>query len=401
MPEESTSADSEAGPSSTSPTPQTPAQSTDTPLPAPLTSDPIFLHSPYEDPEIYNFPPTTDPDFEFVLAHEVEQAQHGMTPFTPAPFSKTLVGLAELGVLSPDLPNLATPSRSHRTFSTNFQPFDLSAAMLQDDGDAPVAGPSRSRDTQARHQRADDEMIEAEPPRTTSRFDFARQSTHTPHSYSRGQSPFAMRTASGAGGAAGDWGAGPGLTRQQQQQQMFEEHMAAARLQQQQHTGDSRSPAPSTHTNAGALASFVGSYGSEWSQGLGQGSTQDLGSPARLDGRMSQLSMGRQHQGRNDENGAGAGYTDPVIAQYGPGPGPGPQRLFSPESSIHEEYHPHPSHSQQQQHQQQQSQYTPLHQNFYQQHQQQQARTHSPTPVSINPHCMSPPVHTSRQWSYG
>lgn len=385
MPEESTSAESEAGPSSGSPAPQTPSQPSEPPLPAPLTSEPIFVHSPYEEPEIISFPTTIDPNFEFLLGLDLGDASlSGASVFTPTPFSKISVGLAELGVLSTELPDFYTASRTEPFHSSNFHPFDLSSSLHDDEEDTSMAGPSRTRETTARpmqreHER-EEELEEQEPPRTTSRFDFARQQSHTPQSFSRGQSPFALRSH----GTGSDWGMGmsrqplPQQHQQQQQQyhpqnqqhqqQMMEEHLIAQR-QQQQHTGESRL--------AQQVASFVGSYSSDWSQGQG---SEYIGSPIRLDGRMSQLSLGRPGQNQNQQN---------QREEYDATPYPpsGPQRLFSPESSIHEDQHYHPSHSQH-------SQYTPLHQNFYQQQQQQQQSQQQtrtpppgPGPVSINPHC--------------
>lgn len=457
MPEETMSADSEAGPSSGSPAPQTPVQPTEPSLPAPLTSEPIFVHSPYEEPDFFPFPTTIDPDFEFVLGLDLSgdgDSQANMSTFTPTPFSKTLMGLAELGVLSTDLPDYQTP---HRLYTDSFQPFDLSSSLPEDDDDDARGGLDEDDDMDREDEDEEDERLRAgpsrrnrnlqreddrgllstpqnredqemEPPRTTSRFDFARQSSsHTPHSYSRGQSPFTMRTASGMGGGVGvgDWGMS--ASRQMTHQQLLEEqligggglaqrqhqHQHQQQQQQAQHTGDSRAS-----TLAQQVASFVGSgsYGSstggqqEWnpihSQSQSQSQTHSqgqgseyMGSPIRLDGRMSQLSLGRpsthahthglghgnasqQQQQQHGNHSQGQGQRDDYehISQYG-----GPQRLFSPESSIHEDQHYHPH----QQQSQQQSQYTPLHQNFYQQQQQQQqqARGQSPVPMSINPHC--------------
>jgi CCR4-NOT transcription complex subunit 4 len=281
------SADSEAGPSSASPAPQTPSVAADTALPAPLRSDPIIVHSPYDEPEIYTFP-TSDPDFEFVLGLDTNDEydyQAPNSPFTPTPFSKTLVGLAELGIWSPTLPVVDNSARQGM-FRSTFQPFDLS-----NDTPTAVAGPSRTRpETPPREQ-------EEEQPRTTSRFDFARQALpqqapQSPYSTSRGQSPFAIRRSH----LENDWapptplGILNGGRTMQQQHQQFEEQLVAQR-QQSQHTGDSRASA-----FAQQVASFVGSYGSSTGQdwGQGQGQQEHVGSPGvRIDGRMSGLSMGR------------------------------------------------------------------------------------------------------------
>ena len=295
MPEESISADSEAGPSSASPTPQTPSVAADNILPAPLRSDPIVVHSPYDEPEIYMFP-TSDPDFEFVLGLDTNEDydyQAPNSPFTPTPFSKTLVGLAELGIWSPTLP--VVESSRQGMFRSTFQPFDMS-----NDTPTAIAGPSRTR-----NQTPVQEEEEEEQPRTTSRFDFARQAQQpqSPYSTSRGQSPFALRRSHLD---QGDWAPPTPLAilnggrqmqpqpqSQSQQHQQFEEQLVAQR-QQSQHTGDSRASAL-----AQQVASFVGSYGSstDWghSQGQGQGQQEHVGSPGvRIDGRISGLSMGRQ-----------------------------------------------------------------------------------------------------------
>jgi CCR4-NOT transcription complex subunit 4 len=305
MPEETNSGDSEAGPSSASPAPRTPVQTAEDDLPAPLRSDPIVVHSPYDEPEIYTFP-TSDPDFEFVLGLESTEFydyQSPSSPFTPTPFSKTLVGLAELGIWSPTLPVVDPSTRPpHAGFRSSFQPFDMN---MSNDTPMAVAGPSRTRDEPVEE--------EDEPRRTTSRFDFARQNhNYTPnsfHSASRGQSPFALRRTN-LNEQTNDWAPpnpmgmsmGMGNSRQMQQQhQQFEEQLVAQR-QQSQHTGDSRASA-----FAQQVASFVGSYGSssgpEWgqaqaqaqAQAQGQGQAEHTGSPGvRIDGRMSGLSMGRQ-----------------------------------------------------------------------------------------------------------
>lgn len=277
MPEESISADSEAGPSSASPAPQTPSVATDSALPAPLRSDPIIVHSPYDEPEIYTFP-ASDPDFEFVLGldtNETYDYQAPNSPFTPTPFSKTLVGLAELGIWSPTLPVVDSPRQP--MFRSSFQPFDMNS-----DTPTAVAGPSRTRP-----ETPPPVEEEEEQPRTTSRFDFARQAINqtpqSPYSTSRGQSPFTLRRSQLE---QNDWAPPTPLAmlnggrQMQQQHQAFEEQLVAQR-QQSQHTGDSRASA-----FAQQISSFVGSYGSsnDWGQG------QDVGSPGvRIDGRMSGL----------------------------------------------------------------------------------------------------------------
>ena len=179
--EESLSAESEAGPSSSSPAPQTPARDTGTIPPSPLTGEPIFVHSPYEEPRIFSFP-TSDPGFAFVLGiddDEVQRRQAQAGGYQPSPFSKTLVGLAELGVLSPELPQF-TGLQPNETpnFTGCFQPFDSCSDEDVRDVDASA---QTSRPTGSMQQ---------DGPRTTSRFEFARNISG---STSRGQSPFAMR----------------------------------------------------------------------------------------------------------------------------------------------------------------------------------------------------------------
>jgi hypothetical protein len=282
MPEESISADSEAGPSSASPAPQTPSVAADNALPAPLRSDPIIVHSPYDEPEIYTFP-ASDPDFEFVLgldSNETYDYQAPNSPFTPTPFSKTLVGLAELGIWSPTLPVVESPRQP--TFRSSFQPFDMN-----NDTPTAVAGPSRTRP-----ETPPPVEEEEEQPRTTSRFDFARQAINqtpqSPYSTSRGQSPFTLRRSHLE---QNDWAPPTPLAmlnggrQMQQQHQAFEEQLV--QRQQPQHTGDSRASA-----FAQQISSFVGSYGSSNDWGQGQ---DHVGSPGvRIDGRMSGLSMGNR-----------------------------------------------------------------------------------------------------------
>lgn len=168
---ESISTESEAGPSTTTPPLQTPARSGEQP-PAPLTSDPIIVHSPFEEPRISYFP-LSDPAFAFSLGLDDQEVAktHAQTRYQPSPFSKTLIDLAELGVLLPEDPELSGPLPQDRTFSGIFQPFDtdLDAIDLAQDESA--------------------EVEEVDGPRTSSRFDFARPSSAS----HRGQSPFTMR----------------------------------------------------------------------------------------------------------------------------------------------------------------------------------------------------------------
>ena len=165
--EGSISAESEAGPSSASPVPQTPAHYPHSIPPPPLTTDPIFVHSPYEEPRIFPFP-TTDPGFAFILGldeREIRRQREQAGGYQPSPFSKTLVGLAELGILSPELPDLIAlqPNLLTSGFAGTFQPFD----SVYD------GGTKQGADLIAESSRATN-LPKVEEPRNSSRFDFAR-----------------------------------------------------------------------------------------------------------------------------------------------------------------------------------------------------------------------------------
>ena len=186
--QDGSSAESEAGPSSASPTPQTPARLSDH-LPPPLTDEPIFVHSPYEEPSLYPFP-FFDPEFAFVLGLDPDEVQRYASEahYKPSPFSKTLVGLAELGILAPEIPDLVAIPPHRESFSGTFQPFEpVQEEELIEAGPSSGAGlktPARARPTQ------EEEDWEVEGPRTISRFDFARPSSRA--TSGRGQSPFAL-----------------------------------------------------------------------------------------------------------------------------------------------------------------------------------------------------------------
>ncbi|WWD16013.1 hypothetical protein CI109_100438 [Kwoniella shandongensis] len=171
------SADSDAGPSSSSPAPQTPARTTEDIPPAPLSSEPILIHSPYPEPVIFSFP-AHDKDFAFVLGlddGELQLRQAQAEGYEPSPFSKTLEGLAELGVHAPEVPDLFTAPASplgSMQYTGLFRPFeaDDNSPALSDN----TPGPSRSREEDHNAQR------------TESRFGFARTNSAS----ARGQSPF-------------------------------------------------------------------------------------------------------------------------------------------------------------------------------------------------------------------
>jgi CCR4-NOT transcription complex subunit 4 len=260
---DSTSTESEAGPSTASPAPRTPARLND--LPPPLTSEPIILHSPYEEPRIAYFP-ASDPGFAFVLdIDDSELARHQAAAggYQPSPFSKTLLGLAELGVLAPEIPQLSSQPPGLHGFSGSFQPFDTTLdADQMNDGDGDAASDDREEE-------------DLDGPRTTSRFEFARQG-----SMSRGQSPFAVRrSGEDPTGARSGWiGAMPG-----QAGQILGDGsgMSAAQLGSFVGSYDSPTNEPSwpAESSYGASPSFsrhmqMQGQGQGQSQGQGQGQGQ-------------------------------------------------------------------------------------------------------------------------------
>ncbi|RXK38595.1 hypothetical protein M231_04101 [Tremella mesenterica] len=165
------SRDSETGPSSSSPAPQTPTRPTD--IVPPLTDEPYQVHSPFPEPDIIAFP-LSDPAFAFVLDNQA--VPH--TQFNPTPFNKVSIGLAELGILATDLPDLMiSHPPGEGIWSTTFRPFD-------EDNVEPPAGPSRPV-----------QLEQPDAPRSTSRFEFARANGLT------GQNPFAgLRRSEDMGG---------------------------------------------------------------------------------------------------------------------------------------------------------------------------------------------------------
>ncbi|WWC89906.1 uncharacterized protein L201_004835 [Kwoniella dendrophila CBS 6074] len=350
--DEQASADSDAGPSSSSPAPQTPGHSTDSIPPEPLSSEPIIIHSPYPEPIIFSFP-AHDKDFAFVLGlddTELQQRYAQAGGYEPSPFSKTLEGLAELGVHAPELPDLfdAPSRRNSLGYSGLFRPFDPSEGEDSPSTSDSTPGPSRSRiggvggDHNAQ--------------RTESRFGFARPSS----SNSRGQSPFSnmRRSVAEQSGLRDNW-----YTRQQQQPQNDDNNTFSPHPhnQQQQQQND-----PRTAALAAQVASFVGSYDS--SIGGGSGGNDNTWSSAGIAAAESPYAHSPQHQrqlallqgGNSGNNNAGnyergrldhAGYLqkgpgrsdrdeyEPPVLQYGT------TQIFS-----------NPAHSQTQQQQQQQQQ---------------------------------------------
>lgn len=265
---ESTSAESEAGPSTASPAPQTPARLND--LPPPLTSEPIILHSPYEEPRIAYFP-ASDPGFAFVLdIDESELARHRAAAggYQPSPFSKTLLGLAELGVLAPEIPQLSSQPPGLHGFSGSFQPFDATLDADQ------LNGGDGDRDGDAASDDREEEGLDG--PRTTSRFEFARQG-----SMSRGQSPFAVRrSGEDPAGARSGWiGAMPG--------------------QGGQILGDG------SGMSAAQLGSFVGSYDSPTNEPSWPAESSYGASPSFS--RHMQMQGQGQGQGQGQSQGQGQG----------------------------------------------------------------------------------------------
>ncbi|OCF36503.1 CCR4-NOT transcription complex subunit 4 [Kwoniella heveanensis BCC8398] len=397
-PDERFSADSDAGPSSSSPAPQTPARSTDDIPPAPLSSEPILIHSPYPEPVIFSFP-AHDKDFAFVLGldeKELQRRQEQAEGYEPSPFSKTLEELAELGVHAPELPDLFADSPVPSGYHGLFRPFDLVDEVSPSTTDS-TPGPSRSRD-------------DHNAQRTESRFGFARPSSASTGTGVRGQSPFSHLRRSIAEPPVNlrdGWYTRQQMSDeplQQQQQQQHQQH----HLPQHQHQQNND---PRTAALAAQVASFVGSYdssaatdGGTWAGG------ESIYSASPSHGR--QLGLQQQQYGERGNAGGnerrldhgllqGGGFMqkalrsdrdeyDPPVLQYGstqiygnsaqsqgqsqPPQGQGRGGLFSPESashSIHEDasYQQSPmafnqlqAHGLQQHHHQQQQQQQQHHQ---------------------------------------
>ncbi|WWC69327.1 uncharacterized protein I206_103265 [Kwoniella pini CBS 10737] len=345
--DEQVATDSDAGPSSSSPAPQTPARSNEPIPPEPLSTQPIIVHSPYPEPIIFSFP-AHDKDFAFVLGLDdselqLRQAQAG--GYEPSPFSKTLEGLAELGVHAPELPDLFEPSSRRGSLGYNglFRPFDISdgeddsASVSVEDLDN-TPGPSSRRDRDHNAQR------------TESRFGFARPGSTTSVGSARGQSPFSnlRRSAAEQSGLRDSW--------YSSRQGQHDDASSSPLIQhpQQQHNQDPRNAAL-----AAQVASFVGSYDS--SIGAGEawtGTTQEStysNSPSHQ--RLTLLNGGgfergsaggRMDHGVYLQKGSREEYEPPVL-QYGntqiysnpahsqPQQQVPPRSLFSPDSTVHEE----------------------------------------------------------------
>lgn len=192
---------------------------------------------------MYTFP-TSDPDFSFVLNVDPEDLRRMEGEYRPSPYSKLLVGLAEMGVLASDLASaglshaLGRKSKGGQDGSGGwkgmFQPFD--APSLEEFAD--MAAMDEREEEEVEEQVDEVEEEEAEAPRTTSRFEFARPvSRATSFSLSRGQSPFNLRAntqirhdvgegssgsvASGSGGSRLIWP--PHMQHQQQSAQLAEQ----------------------------------------------------------------------------------------------------------------------------------------------------------------------------------
>ncbi|WVQ71720.1 hypothetical protein IAR50_001261 [Cryptococcus sp. DSM 104548] len=182
--DEHMSGDSDADPSSESPAPQTPARIAESIPPQPLSDEPFIIHSPYPEPVIFTFP-AHDKDFAFVLGlddGELQRVQAQAEGYEPSPFSKTLEGLAELGVHAPEVPELFTPlSPRLDHYSGFFRPFEA-------DEDSPALSDSTPGPLQ---QLKDDHNAQ----RTESRFGFARtaSSIQTQSPFRRGASDANMR----------------------------------------------------------------------------------------------------------------------------------------------------------------------------------------------------------------
>ncbi|WVQ98824.1 hypothetical protein IAU59_005955 [Kwoniella sp. CBS 9459] len=367
------SADSDAGPSSSSPAPQTPARSTEDIPPAPLSSEPILIHSPYPEPVIFSFP-AHDKDFAFSLGldeNELQRRQEQAEGYEPSPFSKTLEGLAELGVHAPELPDLFAESPGPSGYHGLFRPFDLPEEPSPSTTDS-NPGPSRSRD-------------DHNAQRTESRFGFARPSSASTSVGVRGQSPFSHLRRSIAEPPVNlrdGWYTRQQMSDEPLQQQQQQHHLPQHQPQQHQPQQHQQSNDPRTAALAAQVASFVGSYDSSAATESGGWAGADsvyAASPSH--GR--QLGLQQQQQQYGDRGNAsgnerrlehalmqGGGFMqkalraerddyDPPVLQYGntqiygnsstnpnqgqgqpPQGGQGRGGLFSPESgsrSIHDD----------------------------------------------------------------
>ncbi|KAK1924874.1 transcriptional repressor [Papiliotrema laurentii] len=311
--DETQSAESEAGPSSASPAPQTPARYSDHP-PPPLTDDPIFIHSPYEEPRLYPFP-TSDPGFAYVLGLDSEEVQRyaAQGAYQPSPFSKTLLGLAELGVLAPELPDLGhVPTISYESFSGAFQPFEPI------DGGESSSTPVTKPGSAGRGPIEEEEDWEHEGPRTTSRFGFARPVSRST-SIGRGQSPFAM-TSRGDERENGAW---------------------AEQLQQQQQPHPHQPPPPPqpvfSRSQVDERLAIL-----QQRQGL---MNYPSGGSGVSEGWAGMSEAQSPYAGRNDRYRRERDEFDPGMLNY---PQNVSTRLFSPDTPSHnnlDEFSHHPSHS--------------------------------------------------------
>lgn len=116
--------------------------------------------------------PASDPEFAFDIGYS--EAELGEYRFTPSPFDKVLLGLAELGILVTE--NVPRPAPE---WTGTFRPFDAD----------PVP-----------------ETEQVDGPRTTSRFDFARPNSRSASPWG---SPFPRDVPSRAAAVSpGTWGLG-------------------------------------------------------------------------------------------------------------------------------------------------------------------------------------------------
>ncbi|WRT67246.1 uncharacterized protein IL334_004213 [Kwoniella shivajii] len=380
--DEQASADSDAGPSSASPAPRTPSRDADEISPEPLSTEPIIIHSPYPEPVIFSFP-AHDKDFAFVLGldeSELQRRQAQAGGYEPSPFSKTLEGLAELGVHAPELPDLfdAPSRRGSLGYNGLFRPFDTMEEDSPSTSDN-TPGPSRLRQDDHNAQR------------TESRFGFARPIS----SASRGQSPFSSmrRSVAEQSGLRDGW-----LSRDQPNEESLVQHQ-----QYQQQQNDPRSAALTAQ-----VASFIGSYDSSGAAESGWAGDSAYSASPSHQRQLGMQGYERSERGRIDHgNLVQGGYLpkglrserdeyEPPVLQYGstqiysnPAHSQNQQRsLFSPDStshSIHEDNYQSPLAFSQLQAQQQQ---TPLqHQHHHPDARQLMAMHHSrgsPTPLAAH-----------------
>ena len=154
------------------------------------------------------FYPESDPAFAFHLRLDDPEIQRQVrNGYQPSPFSKTLVGLAELGIMAPEVADLLESPLHSTMNSLEMDPND-------DRGDGHFSPFDGSEDLPVKENGLTHEVEdEADEPRMTSRFDFARPSSRG--NSARGQSPFTLTRLApedekNGWGSAGAFANGPG-----------------------------------------------------------------------------------------------------------------------------------------------------------------------------------------------